>query len=54
MNVPEALEKISKALGLLTYQTSAENQGGLFSKNRLAEDLLLPVFRIVFREGHYA
>jgi hypothetical protein len=49
MNVPEALEKISKALGLLTHQTSAENRGGLFSKNRLAEDLLLPVFRIVFR-----
>ena len=48
MNVPEALEKISRALGLLTHQTSVENQGGLFSKNRLAEDLLLPVFRIVF------
>lgn len=49
MNIPEALEKISRALGLLTHQTNAENQGGLYSKNKLAEDLLLPVFRIVFR-----
>jgi hypothetical protein len=46
MTIPEALEKIRKALAILTYQTKAENLAGLFSKNRLAEDLLLPVFRI--------
>jgi hypothetical protein len=46
MTVPEALEKISKALGILAHQTSAENLGGLFSKNRLTEDLLLPLFKI--------
>jgi len=49
MDIPEALSKISKALGVLAYQTRAENLGGLFSKNRLIEDLLLPVFRIVLK-----
>lgn len=48
MNVADALEKISKALAVLAYQTKAENLTGLFSKNRLTEDLLLPVFRIAF------
>ena len=44
----EVLEKISKALGVLTHQTQAENQAGFFSRNGLIEDLLLPVFRLVF------
>lgn len=48
MTVAEALEKISKALAVLAYQTRAENLTGMFSKNRLAEDLLLPLFRIIF------
>lgn len=46
MTVPEALEKISRALAVLTHQTRAENLAGLFSKNRLTEDLLLPIFRL--------
>ena len=46
MTLSEALEKISKALGVLTHQVYAENLAGLLSKNRLVEDLLLPVFRI--------
>lgn len=46
MTLPETLDKISKALAVLTHQTSAENLAGLFSKNRITEDLLLPVFRL--------
>jgi hypothetical protein len=46
MNRLEALEKISKALALLTHQIGAENLAGFLSKNRLIEDLLLPVFQI--------
>jgi hypothetical protein len=46
MPVPEALEKISKALALFALQTRAENLSGMFSKNRLTEDLLLPVLQI--------
>lgn len=45
MTISEALDKIGRALGVLTYQTRAENLGGLFSKNKLTEDLLLPSFR---------
>ena len=52
MTIPEALEKISKALAVLAHQTGAENLGGLFSKNRLTEDLLLPVFRIALNAPH--
>lgn len=52
MTVPEALEKISKALAVLTHQTRAENLAGLFSKNRLTEDLLLPVFRLALKAPH--
>jgi len=47
MNRSEALEKIGKALALLTHQTRAENLAGFLSKNRLVEDLLLPIFQIV-------
>ncbi len=47
MNRVEALEKISKALSSLMLQTRAENLAGFLSKNRLVEDLLLPVFQIV-------
>jgi hypothetical protein len=46
MNRIEALDKIGKALGVLAYQTQAENLAGLYSKNTLAEDLLLPVFQL--------
>jgi len=49
MTIPEALEKISKALAVLTHQTDAENRAGMFSKNRLTEDLLLPVFRLALK-----
>ena len=52
MNRTEALEEISKALALLTYQTRAENLAGFLSKNRLVEDLLLPIFRIVLKAPH--
>jgi hypothetical protein len=48
MTVSDALETISKALGVWAQQTRAENLAGLFSKNRLTEDLLLPLFRLVF------
>ena len=47
MTIVEAVEKISKALGMFTYQTRAENLAGSFSKNKRREDLLLPVFRVV-------
>jgi hypothetical protein len=43
MDRSQALEKISKALALLTYQTRAENLAGFFSRNRLAEDLFIPI-----------
>jgi hypothetical protein len=52
MTIPEALEKISKALAVLTHQTDAENRAGMFSKNRLTEDLLLPVFRLALKAPH--
>lgn len=48
MNQAEAIDKISKALTNLTSQTIQENLAGLDSKNRLLEDLFLPVFAIVF------
>lgn len=47
MKQSEALEKISEALGVLTHQTRAENLAGFLSKNKLVENLLLPVFQIV-------
>ncbi len=49
MNVFEAVERISRALAILTYQVKAENAAGLFSKNALIEDLLLPVLKIVLK-----
>jgi hypothetical protein len=49
MNRTEALGKINKALAVLTHETRAENLAGFFSKNRLIEDLLLPVFRILLK-----
>jgi hypothetical protein len=52
MTIPEALEKIGKALAVLTHQTDAENRAGMFSKNRLTEDLLLPVFRLALKAPH--
>lgn len=47
MNNQEMLEEIGHGLALLALQTAAENLAGLFSKNRLAEDLILPVFRLI-------
>ena len=52
MNRTEAQEKIGKALAVLTYQTRAESLAGFFSKNRLVEDLLLPIFRLVLKARH--
>jgi hypothetical protein len=52
MNRAEILEKISKALSLLTYQTGIENRTGFYSKNKLIEDLLLPMFQILLRASH--
>lgn len=49
MTVSEALEKISRALAVLALQTRAENLAGQYSKNRLVEDLLLPVFRLALQ-----
>jgi hypothetical protein len=48
MNNQEMLEEIGRGLALLALQTAAENLAGLYSKNRLAEDLILPVFRLIF------
>jgi hypothetical protein len=48
MNQAEAIEKISKALSQLSYQVAQENVAGFFSKNRLLEDLFLPVFSQIF------
>ena len=47
MNQADAIESISKALATLTYQVRQENFSGLFSKNRLLEDLLLPAFALI-------
>jgi hypothetical protein len=47
MNNQEMLEEIGRGLALLALQTAAENLAGLYSKNRLAEDLILPVFRLI-------
>lgn len=47
----DSLEKanaIGKAVGVLGYHTRAENNAGLFSRNRILEDVLLPLFRILF------
>lgn len=54
MTLPEALDKISNALAVLTHQTRAENLAGLFSKNRITEDLLLPVFRLTLNSPNLA
>src|ERR1035441_8201280 len=48
MNTPEILDKISRALGMLTSQINLESATGLTSKNRLAEDLLIPVLASVY------
>lgn len=48
MTTSEALDQISRALGVFAFQTQSENFAGLFSRNRLAEDLLLPLFRLAF------
>ena len=52
MNRADALEKINKALAVLAYETRAENRAGFFSKNRLIEDLLVPIFRVVLKVPH--
>jgi hypothetical protein len=52
MTLAEALEKISKALAVLAYQTRAENLVGMYTKNKLVEDLLLPVFQVLFKAPH--
>ncbi len=48
MNQFQAIEGISKALGVLTHQIEQENLSGLFSKNRIIEDIFLPVFQVLF------
>ncbi|MGA2877232.1 MAG: SMEK domain-containing protein, partial [Nitrososphaerales archaeon] len=49
MNQADAIDKISKALTNLTSQLTQENLAGFYSKNRLLEDLLLPIFAIIFK-----
>jgi len=46
MTTAEALQSISKALAVLAHQTQVENYAGLFSRNRIAEDILLPIARL--------
>ena len=46
LTIQEPLGKISTAVAELADKTRAENLAGLFSLNRLAEDLLLPIFRL--------
>jgi hypothetical protein len=41
-------EEIGRGLALLALQTATENLAGLYSKNCLAKDLILPVFRLTF------
>jgi hypothetical protein len=48
MNQAKALEEIGKGLAILTYQVSQENLSGQFSKNRISEDLLMPIFSRIF------
>lgn len=48
MNLQQTLGRISTALAVLTYKIHSENLAGLFSLNRLAEDIFLPVFRLTF------
>jgi hypothetical protein len=48
MNQAKALEEIGKGLARLTYEVSQENFSGQFSKNRISEDLLLPIFSRIF------
>ena len=43
-----ALDNIGKGLSVLTYRVSQENLAGQFSKNRIIEDLLLPIFKRTF------
>ena len=43
MTVGKALEDISSALGRLQYQINLENAAGYFSKNKILENVLLPV-----------
>jgi hypothetical protein len=52
MNRSDALGKISRALAVLTHETRAENLAGFFSKNRVAEDLLVPIFQLVLKAPH--
>ena len=48
MTTETALRDISTALGRLRHEISIENAAGYLSRNKLLENLLLPVFRIVF------
>jgi hypothetical protein len=48
MTRQQVLEEIGKALAVLTHQVEQENLSGMFSKNRIIEDILLPVFAILF------
>ncbi|MGB6945371.1 MAG: SMEK domain-containing protein, partial [Bryobacteraceae bacterium] len=48
MNRQQALDEIAKSLGVLAHQVQQENLSGMYSKNRLIEDVFLPLFRILF------
>ncbi|MES2438226.1 MAG: SMEK domain-containing protein [Verrucomicrobiota bacterium] len=52
MTLGKALEDISKALGHLRHQISLENAAGYFSKNKILENLLLPVLSITYDLPH--
>ena len=52
MTSKQALGEISTALGRLRHEIGLENAAGYLSQNKLLENLLLPVFRIVFGAPH--
>jgi hypothetical protein len=48
MTLEKALEDISKALGNLRHQISLENAAGYLSKNKILENVLLPVLATTY------
>lgn len=52
MTLGKALEDISNALGRLQHQISLENAAGYFSKNKILENVLLPVLARTYGLPH--
>ena len=52
MTLEKALEDISNALGRLQHQISLENAAGFLSRNKILENVLLPVLAKTYDLPH--